>query len=217
MATDLQQDYAGAGFGQTVGFGDRPALILIDFVQAYFVETSLLYARDGVPKMKAALEAALRIREAAHRAGMPVFLTKVELNRQQLENNLLFYKTKGMAVFEEGNPLAGFADGLVATPKDIVVNKYHSSSFHGTPLPAMLAWRRVDNLIITGISTSGCVRATCSDSVAHGFRPSVVYDAVGDRDERPHEANLFDMGQKMADLVSADEVIEYISGLHRFD
>lgn len=212
---DLAEDYRRAGFGVKTGFGSRPALILVDFVAAYFLEQSPLYGKDIYPGMRAALCSALRIRTAAHAANVPVILTKVELTPAELEGNLMFRKTRGSGLFEAGSPFAQFADGLSPYADEIVINKHHASGFLGTPLASLLAVKQVDSLIITGLSTSGCVRATCNDSVAYGYAPFVVKDAVADRDPRPHEANLFDMGSKYGDIVDEATTIAYLTGLRQ--
>ena len=93
---------------------------------------------------------------------------------------------------------------------ELVVTKQYPSAFFGTSLSSTLTALGVDTLIITGLTTSGCVRATCVDTCSYGFRPMVVADAVGDRDERPHEANLFDMNAKYGDVIGEDAAIDYI-------
>lgn len=210
---DLNEDYRRAGFGKKMGFGKKPALILIDFVGGYFLEHSPLYTVDAYPVMKAALDSALRIRASAHQAGIPVVLTKVELTPAELDVNLLLKKTKGTGLFEKGNPMSDFAAGLTPAANEIVLCKHYASGFFGTPLASILACSGVDSLIITGLSTSGCVRATCNDSVSHGYIPLVVQDACADRDPRPHEANLFDMGNKYGDILTEASTITYLQRL----
>lgn len=210
---DLEEDYRRAGFGVRMGFGKRPALLLVDFVGAYFLKNSPLYSPDVYPVMRAALESALRLREHAHRKGIPVYLTKVELTPTEIDTHLMFRKTKGTGLFEKGSELADFAEGLLPREDEVVINKHYASSFFGTPLSSMLAATGIDSVIITGLSTSGCVRATCNDSVSHGYLPIVVSDAVADRDPRPHEANLFDMGAKYADVVTEEEASAYLDEL----
>jgi maleamate amidohydrolase len=90
---------------------------------------------------------------------------------------------------------------------ELVISKTQASAFFGTDLTAYLIYRRVDTLVIAGCTTSGCVRASVVDAVSYNFRTIVVAECVGDRAEGPHQANLFDIGQKYADLVSADEAI----------
>ncbi len=210
--SDLRENYRQAGFGKKLGFGGRPALILVDFVEGYFAESSPLYTPEACAVMKAALASALRVRAAARAAGIPVIITKVELSPAQLAHNLMLGWTAGSGLFEEGEALAQLAAGLDPQEDEIVLNKHYASSFFATPLATILATLRADSLIITGLSTSGCVRATAVDCVSHGYIPLVVREAVADRDSRPHAASLFDLESKYGDVVSEGEVAAH---LHR--
>jgi maleamate amidohydrolase len=103
-----------------------------------------------------------------------------------------------------------FADGLVAREDEWVVSKQYPSAFFGTSLAATLTANGIDTVVLTGVTTSGCVRASCVDSMSHGFVTLVAREAVGDRDPRPHEANLYDMSAKYADVISESEVADYL-------
>lgn len=107
-----------------------------------------------------------------------------------------------------GSRRAEFDDRLRIEPADIVINKRMASAFHETNLPSLLTWHKVDTLIVTGGSTSGCVRATVVDSLSHGFRTIVPEECVSDRHEGPHFANLYDMAVKYADVLPVREVLE---------
>ena len=207
MSGDLEQNYQGA-FDGSLGFGEAPALILIDFVEAYFAKDSPLYA--GVDD---ALASALRIREAARAAGIPVFFTNVVYHPGGADGGVFFRKVPALEAFVAGNPLGAWPAGLVPAADELVVSKQYPSAFFGTSLAATLRSMGVDTLIITGLTTSGCIRATCIDTVSNGFIPIVVSDACGDRHEAPHEANLFDMNAKYADVVDEVAVIDYLNGL----
>ena len=110
---------------------------------------------------------------------------------------------------EKGKPMGQWPKGLAPSDDELVISKQYPSAFFGTSLSSTLTANAIDTLILTGLSTSGCVRATCVDTVSYGFRPMVVREAVGDRDARPHEANLFDMNAKYADVVSEQETVDY--------
>jgi maleamate amidohydrolase len=207
MSDELRANYAAA-FGGKAGFGSRPALILIDFVEAYFAEESALYA--GV---ESALGSALRLREAAGAAGIPVILTNVVYQPGGIDGGRFFEKVPALKLFEAGSPMGAWPEGLEPRAGEIVLSKQYPSAFFGTSLASTLTARGIDQVILTGLSTSGCVRATCVDAVSHGFRTAVVADACGDRHPGPHEANLFDMGAKYADVVSEAEALSYLSGL----
>jgi maleamate amidohydrolase len=113
----------------------------------------------------------------------------------------------------EGEPLAEIVPELPPDPEDVILIKQYASSFFGTSLAAMLTARGVDTLIITGCSTSGCVRATAVDAMQNGFRPIVPHECVGDRHAGPHEANLFDINAKYGDVVSLQDVMSRIEAL----
>jgi maleamate amidohydrolase len=112
-----------------------------------------------------------------------------------------------------GNPLGGWPDGLDPAADELVISKQYPSAFFGTSLASTLTARGVDTVLLTGLTTSGCVRATCVDALSHGFVPLVIEDACGDRHEAPHIANLFDMQAKYAEVLDADAAIDYLHSL----
>jgi maleamate amidohydrolase len=207
MTDDLAENYKRA-YSNKVGFGKNPALVLIDFAHAYFDKDCDLYA--GVED---ALASALRVREAAHAAGIPVILTEVSYQPGGINGGRFFEKAKPLRAFVKGERTAAFADGLEPRPDEIVVTKQYPSAFFGTSLASTLTAGGIDSVILTGLTTSGCVRASCVDSMSYGFRTSVVREACGDRHSAPHEANLFDMNAKYADVVSEEETIAFLQSL----
>lgn len=209
MTDELTENYRGA-FDGSLGFGKAPALILVDFVEAYFDTESPLYA--GVDD---ALASALRIREVARDAGIPIVYTNVVYQPGGADGGVFYRKVPALKAFETGNPLGGWPAGLEPGAGELVISKQYPSAFFGTALAEALTDQGVDTLIITGLTTSGCIRATCVDAMSHGFIPIVVADACGDRHEAPHEANLFDMKSKYADVVDEATVIGYLNGISR--
>jgi maleamate amidohydrolase len=209
MSDDLQENYKIA-YGNRAGFGKSPALVLVDFAQAYFDPDCVLYA--GVDD---ALASALRIREAAHRHGIPVILTEVTYHATGVDGGRFFEKARPLASFIKGRSTAAFAEGLVPRDGEIIISKQYPSAFFGTSLASTLTALGIDNVILTGLTTSGCVRASCVDSMSYGFITTVVREACGDRHPGPHEANLFDMNAKYADVVSEDEILAYMASLRR--
>ena len=207
MSDDLTENYRGA-FDGSLGFGRAPALILVDFVEAYFDEQSPLYADVGE-----ALSSALRIREAARAAGIAVFYTNVVYQEGGGDGGVFYRKVPALEVFVTGSPLGNWPEGLQPAEDEIVISKQYPSAFFGTALVDELIARGIDTLIVTGLTTSGCIRATCVDAMSNGFIPIVVADACGDRHQAPHEANLFDMNAKYADVVGEQTVIDYLKGL----
>jgi maleamate amidohydrolase len=206
--TALDVNYASTGFNTRLGFGKKPALVMVDYVRAYFVEGSPLYHADFGPS----LAAGIRLKNAASQAGIPIALTRMEIQKGGVGGGVFFEKLQSTfaSSFEPGNPLGDFPEGLGVTDADIVISKRYASAFFGTALAPALTALGVDTVILSGVSTSGCVRATCVDAISHGFRPMVVREAVGDRHQAVHEANLYDMNAKYADVVSEGEVLEYI-------
>ena len=207
MTKDLADNYAGA-FDGTLGFGRSPALILVDLVEAYFRKGSPLYA--GVEDC---LHSAIRIRDVARKAGIPVIYTNVKYQADGSDGGVFFRKVPALQAFRKGSPLAAWPEGLSPHDDELVITKQYASAFFGTTLAATLTANGIDTLIITGVSTSGCIRATCVDAIQHGFIPIVVADACGDRHEAPHEANLFDMNAKYGDVVSEAVVTDHLGAL----
>jgi maleamate amidohydrolase len=203
--SDLTENYARA-FGKRVGFGRRPALLLVDFVQGYFDPSCDLYA--GVEK---ALASALRVREAAHAAQVPVILTNVVYHPKAIDGGRFFEKSRPLRYFLAGNPMGAWPAGLEPREDELIVSKQYPSAFFGTSLASTLTSLGVDSVLLTGLTTSGCIRATCVDAMSHGFRTIVIADACGDRHPAPHEANLFDMEAKYADVVSDAEALHYLA------
>ena len=188
--------------------GLRPALLVVDFVRAYLVPGSPLYA--GVESARAA---AVDLLAAARRAGIPVFHTNVVYEPGGRDGGVFFRKLPALACFERGRhpELAAFAEGLEPRDGETVVSKQYASAFFGTPLDSRLKALGVDTLLIAGVSTSGCVRATAVDACQHGYVPLVVRDAVGDRHPAPHEASLFDLQAKYAEVIGLDAARDYLS------
>jgi maleamate amidohydrolase len=207
VTQDLSANYKKA-YDNRLGFGESPALILVDFVQAYFDESCALYA--GVED---ALESALRVRELARAAGIPVIFTNVVYYEEGRDGGVFFRKAPVLKNFLVGDPMGDWPSGLQPADDELVISKQYPSAFFGTSLASTLKGLDVDTLIITGVTTSGCIRATCVDAMSNGFIPIVVADACGDRHEAPHEANLFDMNAKYADVVSESETIDYLQQL----
>ena len=204
---DLQADYAQAGFAGSLPFGRNPAVLVVDAVAAYVVAGSPLYAQGFVD----ALEPNRRLVAAARAAGVPVIFTRVVYDAQGRDGGLFFLKVPALRVFVSGSPLGAFATGLEPLPTETIVTKQYASAFFGTSLASTLRAGGIDTVVISGFSTSGCVRATALDALQSGFTPYVVREACGERDPRPQEANLFDLQAKYAEVVSLDRVLQDIA------
>lgn len=204
MNKDLDQNYK-AVFNKRLGFGKNPAIILVDFVAAYFDENSPLYA-----DVEKALLSAIRIRNKGREKNIPIIYTNVSYQKDGKNGGVFFEKLPVLSCFIEGAKTAGWPSKLDIDPNEIVITKQYPSAFFETCLSKKLNNLEIDTLIITGLTTSGCIRATCVDAISYGFRPIVVKDACGDRYEKPHIANLFDMNAKYADVVSENEVFNFL-------
>ena len=207
MSDDLDANYARA-YGTRVGFGKKPALIMIDFCQGYFDPSCDLYA--GVED---ALSSALRVRAAARMANVPVILTNVVYHLTAINGGRFYEKAAPLRYFLEGSPMGAWPQGLVPEADELVISKQYPSAFFGTSLASTLTAMGVDSVLLTGLTTSGCVRASCVDAMSHGFRTAVVAEACGDRHPGPHEANLFDMNAKYADVVSEHDAVAFLQAL----
>ena len=199
--SDLTSNYAGA-FDGHLPFGKRPALIIIDFVMAYLDPASPLYA--GVESALASNE---HILAAARRADIPIIFTNVVYTPGGKDGGMFYRKVPALKLFERGNPLGAFPPSLQPIEGELVISKQYASSFFGTHLASTLTAMQIDTLLITGLSTSGCVRATALDACQHGFAPFVIREACGDRHAAPHEANLFDLQAKYAEVIGEAEAI----------
>ncbi len=204
---DLGDDYATHGFRVPLGAGDRPAVLVVDVLRAYLEPGSPLYA--GV---ETAVAAAARVVAAARAVDVPVVFTRVRYAVGGADGGMWVRKVPALHVLEDGNPLGDFPLEVSPVPGETVVVKQYASAFFGTSLDATLRSRGVDTLLVVGLSTSGCVRASVVDAISLGFRPLVVREAVGDRDPRPHEAALFDIDAKYGDVVPLEEALALLRG-----
>lgn len=207
--SSAQDNYQGV-WGNRIGFGKRPALLMVDFMQGYTTPGAPLYA----PGVVSAVAESVALLAMARAVGIPVIHTNIRYHPGHFADGGMWVKKapvmKGMV---EGNPLAAFCTQLNPQENEVVLSKQYASSFFGTSLASMLQSLCVDTLILAGCSTSGCIRATSVDAVQHGFRTIVVRQCVGDRHEAPHEANLFDIDSKYGDVVDKQEALSYLKGL----
>ena len=203
--SDLGADYAAAGFDGRLEFGSKPALLIVDVCNAYLDPASPLYAAG-----ETALAANVRLVEAARAAAVPVIFTRVAYTAGGADGGLFYRKVPALKAYLDGNPLGDFPAGFGPRAGEVVITKQYASAFFGTALAATLNAMRVDTLLITGFSTSGCVRASALDALQNGFIPFVVRDACADRAAAPHEANLFDLQAKYAEVIALDEALRHL-------
>lgn len=207
MSTTADSNYEGV-FDTHLSFGKSPALILIDYVRAYFDPASPLFA-----DVATAQSSAVRVREAARKAGIPVIYTCVVYHSSMVDAGRFFEKTKPLSVFKAGSKWGAWTESLTPNSDELVISKQYPSAFFGTSLAATLTAMGVDSVFLAGLTTSGCVRATCVDACSSGFTTFVVEDACGDRHPDPHKANLFDMQAKYAEVINEARALEYFQSL----
>jgi maleamate amidohydrolase len=199
--TSADQDYAAAGLGGSLSVGSRPALVVVDPARAYTDPGCPLYAGVEEP-----VEIMRDVLAQARAAGIPVVVTRVEHDPSGRNGGVFVRKVPAVRWFAPESPFAGYIDGLAPTGEEIEIVKQYPSAFAHTSLGATLTALHVDTVVIIGLTTSGCIRATATDAMQHGFLPVVVGDAVGDRLPGPHEANLFDIQAKIGEVVSSSAV-----------
>jgi maleamate amidohydrolase len=198
-------NYAGVFEGRLQP-GTRPALLIVDVVMAYLDQGAPLFMEDAA----AARDSNARLAEAARAAGAAVVFTNVAYQPDGSNGGVFWRKAPVLKVFVEGSPLGAFPPELTPQPGDRVITKQYPSAFFGTGLAETLHAEGIDTLLITGYSTSGCVRASALDAMQHGFVPLVVREACADRHTAPHEANLFDLQAKYAEVISEAEALAYL-------
>ena len=194
--TDERAIYRRQGFANPVGLGSHPAMLVIDFVRGF---TDPAYFGGG--NIGDAITRTVDLLSLARARRWPIAHTRVVFADDGSDANVFTMKVPSLLKLTETSELAQIVPEVAPHPGEAIFRKRHASAFFGTDLAAWLAFRRVDTLLIAGCTTSGCVRASVVDASAHNFRPTVIRDCVGDRALGPHEANLFDMGQKYADVM----------------
>lgn len=198
-------NYAGVYEGRLQP-GSRPALLIVDVVMAYLEEGSALFMDTAA----AARDSNARLAAAARAAGVPVVFTNVQYKPDGSDGGVFYRKAPVLKAFIEGSPLGAFPPELTPQPGDRVFTKQYPSAFFGTGLAETLHAEGIDTLLITGYSTSGCVRASALDAMQYGFVPLVVREACADRHPAPHEANLFDLQAKYAEVISETDALAVI-------
>jgi maleamate amidohydrolase len=193
--------YRRQGMGQTIGIGVAPALVIVDFVVGF---TDPRHFGGG--NIGPAIERTVALLALARARGWPVVHTRVVYADDGSDCGGFTVKIPALRGLTETSPLSQIVAELTPRAGEMVLRKHNASAFFGTELAGWLAGRRIDTLLVSGCTTSGCIRATVVDSCSHNFRTIVVSDCVGDRALAPHAANLFDMGQKYADLMTLDDI-----------
>jgi nicotinamidase-related amidase len=207
---DKHAIYQHAQLGHKLGYGKRPALVVVDFQIGFTAPERSPLAGN----LDAEVAATNTLITAARKKQVPVIFTVVGYDpHRQDDAGLWPQKVPSLRLLTLGSELVDLDPRLNRSPEDLVIVKKYASGFFGTYLASTLTMKAVDTVVVTGCTTSGCVRATVMDALAHGFRPIIPIEAVGDRAQEPHEANLFDIGSKYGDVVPTQEVIDYFDRL----
>jgi len=203
---DIDDDYGDKEFGERVGLGEQPALIVIDLINAFTDSESDLGAdvTDVIDQVE-------RLIKTFREHDLPRYFTTVAFEESYGDAGRFIEKVPALRELRLGSDRVAVDDRIAPVSDERVILKKYASAFFGTDLETELTTHRVDTLVITGVTTSGCVRATAVDSLQHGYRTIVPADAVGDRAEEPHRANLFDIDAKYGDVVQADDVIAQVT------
>jgi len=197
--------YQQRGFANRVGFGEKPALLIIDFINAFTDVSCPLGSNLGEE-----VEATAQLLKMFREKKLPVHFTTTAYEEGFASAGVFIKKVPGLSHLRQGTKLVEIDERLKPQSPETVWEKKYASAFFGTALASALAAQRIDTLIITGCTTSGCVRASAVDACQNGFRTIVVSDCVGDRSAAAHEANLFDLDAKYADVTSLEKVEDYL-------
>ena len=206
--SDKRKIYERAKLGERVGYGERPAVIVVD-LQIGFTAPEISPVAGELGQV---IGATNRILEAARAAAAPAYFTVIGYD-PDCPDDAGLWPRKGpyLRTLALGSDLVKLDPRLDRRAGDLVLVKKYASAFFGTHLATMLAAKKIDTVVVTGCTTSGCVRATIVDALGHGFRPIVPLEAVGDRATEPHVASVFDIDAKYGDVVALEEVLGYFA------
>jgi nicotinamidase-related amidase len=204
---EAQEVYARARLGESVTLGSRPAVLVVDFSGGFTDPESTLGS-----DMSDAVEATRRVLHAARAKGLPVVFTTIGYEPSLKDGGLWLQKIPSLGDLQTGGRWVEI-DPLGAREDETIVLKKGASAFFGTNLPAILISQGVDSVVLCGATTSGCIRATAIDLLQYGYPAIVPRECVADRAQAPHEANLFDINAKYADVVSVDDALEYLESV----
>ena len=201
-------EYERKGFSARSGYGTRPALLVVDFING-FTDPGTGLGGDYSAELAVTAKLLAEFRSRA----LPVFFTTVAYEPHLRDAGQFVEKVPALSILIKGSEWVKVDDRIRPRPAERVVLKKYASAFFDTTLDMELRGLGADTVVMAGCTTSGCIRASAVDSMQHGFHTVVVRDAVGDRAETPHEVNLFDIDAKYGDVVSSGEVLGYLRGL----
>lgn len=206
---ELIDIYRNKQFGETIGFGKTPALLVVDFINAFTDIKSPLGADFSFQ-----LQHTKTLLEEARKVCIPVIFTTVAYEPNLSDAGIWKVKTPTDKLIL-GTKQVELDEGLQRRMDEPLVVKKYASAFFATHLISLLNVARVDTIIMAGCTTSGCVRATVVDGVSYGFRMMVVEEAVGDRAELTHLVSLADINAKYGDVISVVAALDFLKSLHK--
>lgn len=202
---DPDGDSGPEQFGRSVGLGERPALLVVDLINAFTDPSTGLGSEVGD-----VLDQTEQLLTAFREHGLPRYFTTVAYQDSYGDAGRFVEKVPALRELRQGTEAVEVDSQIEPAGDERVILKKYASAFYGTDLETELTTHRVDTLVLAGVTTSGCIRATAVDSLQHGYRTIVPADAVGDREEGPHRANLYDINAKYGDVVTTDDVLGYL-------
>lgn len=202
-----RQVYEKAQLGQSVTLGSRPAVLVVDF-SCGFTDPACPLGSD----LTAEVEATRRLLDLARARGIPIVFTTIAFEPSLRDGGLWLQKAPALAELQLGGHWAEIDPRLGAREDETVIVKKGASGFFGTNLASVLVSQGIDSVVLCGATTSGCIRATAVDLLQYGWPTLVPRECVGDRAQAPHDANLFDIQAKYADVVSVEEAVAYLEG-----
>ena len=209
-AENVLAQYAAKGLAGEMGFGRRPALLVVDLILG-FTRVSSPLGSD----LDAVVGATRRLLDSARTMELPIFFTTTAYSDNLRDAGLFVRKVPSLAVLVRGSEEVELDPRLDRRPQETLIEKQYASAFFGTALASELKELSVDTLIVSGATTSGCIRATVVDALQHGFRPIVPMECVGDRSPEAHRANLLDIQGKYGDVISLADVLTRVRSLSR--
>lgn len=200
--------YERARLGEGLALGERPAVLVVDFSCGFTDPECALGAN-----MSDEIEATRRLLDAARARALAVVFTTIGFEASLKDGALWIQKAPALADLQLGGRWVEIDPRLERREDETVIVKKGASAFFGTNLAAILVSQGVDTVVLCGATTSGCIRATAVDLLQHGFPTLVPRECVGDRAQAPHEANLFDIQAKYADVVSLEDALGYLESV----
>ena len=210
MSDETREIYERARLGQSVTLGKRPAVLVVDFSRG-FTDPECTMGSDLTQEV----EATNRLLATAREREIPIIFTTIGFEPNLKDGSLWFEKAPGLGDLVVGGKWVEIDPRLERRDEETVILKKGASAFFGTNLPSILVSQGVDTVIMCGATTSGCIRATAIDLLQYGYPTLVPRECVGDRAQEPHEANLFDIQAKYADVVPVEEVLAYVESVSR--